>query len=58
MKKKRIYRWCPDQSWCPNLDKRKIVRCPTCNRRLLPREQVGGEFGYKLPPHKTYKNAG
>ena len=34
---------------------RKQIRCPRCNRRLLPCETrcVGGEFtGWALPPHK------
>jgi len=58
LKKKRELKWCPDQSWV-QIKERKRVRCPTCNRRLLVREQycVGGEFvGFKIPPHKTRRN--
>ncbi len=67
-KKKRVYDWCPDQSIVTTKE-RKVVRCPSCNRRLLPQEicqpieffpdeyQCGEKevIGFKLPPHKTYK---
>ncbi len=56
---KRIYDWCSDDSGFLKIDKRKRVRCPTCNRRLLPMEVrawIDGDFiGFKLPGHKTYK---
>jgi len=56
LKKKRTYKWCP----CSNvlfLDKRRRVRCPICNRRLLPQElKYEGGIGYRIPPHKTYKD--
>ena len=64
LKKKRELKWCPDQSWV-DIKQRKIVRCPTCNRKLLPREiynissielDSNELVGYKIPPHKTRKN--
>jgi hypothetical protein len=49
--------WCPDRTYFPRreMSERKKVRCPTCNRILLPREHhcVGGEtLGFVLPMHK------
>ena len=51
-----------EASWCVTAPlrvdyrgPRKYLRCPKCNRRLLPSEQhcVGGELlGWQLPPHK------
>lgn len=65
LKKKRELKWCPDQSWV-DIKKRKIVRCLTCSRRVLPREihdslqeeldSTNGVVRYKIPPHKTRKN--
>ena len=52
-KKKR--EWCEGADTWVEQSKRKIVRCPVCNKRLLTRTIycVGGEFvGYKIPPHK------
>jgi hypothetical protein len=43
------YRWVES-------DKRKRVRCPVCNRRLLPYAEhcIGGEFiSYRIPRHKN-----
>jgi len=65
LKKKRELKWSNDQSWV-NIKEGKRVRCPTCNRRLLPREVYDSLSGqpnsnesiryYKIPPHKTRKN--
>lgn len=47
--------WCPDISWVDYISKRVVVRCPTCNKSVLPSERycVGGEFvGYRIPRHK------
>jgi len=58
-KTRRVWVWCPDESWVKSIVVRKRVRCPTCNKRLLPREvydpvSFGIEFiGFKIPPHKT-----
>ncbi len=65
LKTKRVYNWCPDKRDFLAITERKRVRCPTCNRRLLPMEvyeysMFGREdlVGFKLPPHKTYKLKG
>lgn len=61
-KTKRRKVWCPDQSRV-DIDRRAYVRCPTCNRRLMPSEvcvyhmadtDEGKEhIGWKIPPHKV-----
>lgn len=48
--------WCDGSDGWADVQKRKIVRCPKCRRRLLVRSIycVGGEFvGWKVPLHKT-----
>lgn len=54
-------KWCeggtPPRDYVES-DKRRIVRCPVCNRRLMLQQIfcVGGEFvGFKIPPHKAKK---
>jgi hypothetical protein len=39
----------------------KHVRCPRCNRRLIPlavdtEPEMGGDYHIYFPPHKTRKN--
>lgn len=65
-KKKRIYEWCPNGYPATHhqdiiySDKRRRIRCPLCNRRLLLQERIDEDgkllIGYQIPPHKTYKN--
>ena len=64
LKKKRLKVWCPDRSRF-DFSKRKHVRCPTCNRRLLlsevcdfpmaDTEEGRSHVCWEIPPHKTYK---
>jgi DNA-directed RNA polymerase subunit RPC12/RpoP len=54
-----------DEYWCvtegriiwADTKRRKYVRCPKCNRRLLVTEitSFGELIGYGIPPHKIRK---
>ncbi len=65
-KTKRPNDWCPDESFVQTEGKRKIHRCPSCNKRLLPQlvttdalelmkgtSEIDGMYAWKIPPHKA-----
>jgi hypothetical protein len=48
-KKKGKGTWCRGGDRIIDVERRKIVRCPLCTRRLLP---AFADNEFRLPPHK------